>query len=176
MSDISNIINVPFKFFSDDYRLEVNVLNELTFYYDIDLCHNIHEFMCNISYNIKRDFGISTFELVPHQFGEFGQDLKQYLMYEYDNYEDINIGQVITNETGFYVRPISLTNEDLESLKQIYERLIESQTCPVCFTRGYSQSRYFTCIHEICAHCYVSWNARMEAENGVTTCPICRAT
>lgn len=175
MSDISNnIINIPFKFFSDDCRIEVNVMNGMTVYYDVDLSHNIHELMNNIKYNIKRDFGISTFELVQYQFGEFGQDFKQYLMSQYDNYHDIEVGKVITNETGFYVRPISLTNEDFETLKEIHDRLIETQTCPVCFTRGYPLSRNFACVHEICAHCYVNWNARMEAEGRVTTCPICR--
>jgi hypothetical protein len=174
MSNESNIINIPFKFFSNDYRIETDILNTMTLYYDVDLSNDIHLFISNISYNIKRDFGISTFELVPSQFGEFGQDIKQYLMSQYDNYENINISKVITNQSGFYVRPISLTNGDLDSLKKIYERLIVSEICQLCSTRSYQLSRYFTCTHEICAHCYVTWNTRLAREPGVITCPICR--
>lgn len=173
MSNINNI-NIPFKFFSKDLPIELNLLNGMTFSYDINLSHNVREFMNNINYSIKRDFGISTFELILHNFGEFGQDLKQYLMSKYDNYEDINIGEITTNQTGFYVRPITLTDEDLESLKQIHDRLIETETCPVCFTRGIGISRYFDCIHEICGDCYDNWNSYMEVENRSTTCPICR--
>lgn len=176
-SNQTDIVNIPFKFFSEDFRIETNVLNGLTFYYDINLSQNIHEFLRNIYYNIKSDFGISTFELVPCQLGEFGLDLKQYLMTQYDNYDEniINIGKIITNQSAFYVRPISITNEDLDSLKKIYERLIQRQACQLCFTRGYPQSRYFTCMHEICAHCYTNLNNRLlTGELEILSCSICR--
>jgi hypothetical protein len=150
-------------------------LNGLTFHYDVDFSNNIHDFMNNLNYNIKCDFGLSTFEIIPRHLGENGLDLKQHLMNQHgNNYEFISIGQFIENDAGFYIRPISLTNEDIESMREIEERLIHSRTCPICITRNYNMSRYFNCEHEICSYCFANWNSRMVQENRQVTCPLCR--
>lgn len=173
MSDASSVFNVSFKLVVNDSSIPVG-LNGLTFHYDIDFSNNIHNFMNNINYNIKQDFGLSTFEVIPHQFGENGQDIKQYLMKTYEeNYERIKLNEVISADTGFYVRPISLTEEDRTSIIAINERMRYYDNCPVCLTRR-EMTRQFACEHEICYHCFVSWNTRMEREDRPTTCPICR--
>ena len=148
----------------------------MTYYYDVDFSNNIHNLMNNINYNIKCDFGLSKFELIPHQFGEDGLDIKQHMINQYSsNYERVSIGEVITSDTGFYVRPVSVTEEDMNLIREIQERILYYQTCPVCFTRRHMW-RHFACEHEICYHCYISWNSRMEREERATTCPICRGT
>ncbi len=173
MSDASSVFNIPFKLIVNDSSIPED-LNGLTYYYDVDFSNNIHNFMNNINYNIKRDFGLSTFELIPHQFSEYGLDIKQHLMNIYStDYERVNVGQVITSDTGFYVRPISLTEADISSLEQIQLQISNYDNCPVCFMRQRLE-RHFACEHEFCYHCFASWNSRMEQEERPTTCPICR--
>jgi len=176
MSNESNIVNIPFKFFSQDPRIEFDDLNGLTYYYDIDLLNNIDNFTNNVYYNIKRDFGVSKFEVIPNYHSEHGLDLKQYMMNRYENYKIVNIGQVISDDRGFYVRPISLTEEDISTLKEIHQRILETQTCPVCLDRVTDNRQYFNCQHEICGRCFFNWNSRMYSEYRETTCPICRGT
>lgn len=174
MSDVSSVFNVPFKLVFSGTSIPEELYG-MTYYYDVDFSNNIHNLMNNINYNIKCDFGLSTFELIPHQFGENGLDIKQHIINQYsNNYEMVSIGDVIPS-AGFYVRPISLTEEDMNSLREIYEQMMNLETCPVCFTRRH-MSRYFACEHEICHHCYASWNSRMEREERATTCPVCRGT
>lgn len=172
-----SIINVSFKLTGAPNDYSLNELNGLTYRYDIDLSNNIHDFMNNITYNIQKDFGVSTFEVVLHQLGENGRDLKQHLMYLNTNYETIRIGEVITNNPGFYIRPISITEQDISSMREILQNFVQSETCPSCLTRIMDNRlyRYFECEHRLCGYCYVTHNARMERENHETTCPICRA-
>lgn len=170
-----NIVNIPFKLLGKYIPDNFNELDGLTRYYDVDISKNINDFMNSINYNIKTDFGVSTFEIIPHHHNEDGLDLKQYLMTAFNNYESVPISQLITSDTGFYIRAISLTEKDIIAMSEIQEGLIQSQTCPVCLTRHNIMSRYFVCDHEICAHCFVSWNLRMQNEARGTTCPICRS-
>jgi len=179
MSTISSeLVNIPFKLFIENISSceRVSNLNGLTYNYDVLCSNNINNFINNFNYKIKTDFGISRFELVPHFLGEKGQDIKQYLMSIYrDNYEDIPIGHVIDKNIGFYVRPISLTEQDIIALREIQELSIQS--CPVCFgsleiSRNH---RHFRCQHEMCVSCFENWNSRRQLEGRETTCPICRS-
>ena len=179
MSRISSeVVNIPFKLFIENISSYESILNlnGLTYNYDVLRSNNINNFMNNFNYKIKTDFGVSRFELVPHFLGEKGQDIKQYLMSIYrDNYEDVPIGQFIDADIGFYVRPISLTEQDIIALREIQELSIQS--CPVCFSSlelG-RYNRHFTCQHEMCRSCFETWHSRRQHEGRETTCPICRS-
>lgn len=171
------IINATFKLIGVPNDYSLNKLNGLTFHYDVDLSNNIHDFMNNITYNIQKDFGVSTFEVVLHHLGENGPDLKQYLMSLNTNYEVIRIEEVIRHQSpGFYIRPISITEQDIISMREILQNLVQSETCPSCLTRTMDNRlyRYFDCDHRLCGYCYFTHHSQMERDNCETRCPICR--
>jgi hypothetical protein len=146
--------NIYFKSISGEKIYEYAIMNNLTFYTFIDKIYN----------RISKDFGLNyDFEIIPlsHDI-EYGLEIKDYLLYNDFDINQIESRDILNNNNSYYVR----TNAEKQHL---YMNIDHNNECPVCYEKNILY-KFYVCYHKLCKKCYLNWKCRLG-----TTCPICRS-
>jgi hypothetical protein len=148
------IQNINFKSINGEKRYQYAIMNNLNF--DIFI-HNLYN-------RITKDFGLNyNFEIIPSSYNtEYGLEIKDYLIFNNYNINQINSKDILMDTKSYYVRTIDEKNE-------LYANVEPNSECPICYEKNILY-KYYICYHKLCKNCNLNWKHKLG-----TTCPICRS-